>query len=346
MKKNYATVLESYLISALESDTTSTSIGSIIKKYPIKYPKELYNYQFDDNGKFSKDTKSVLEGFFTGTWGSRFNNILSEALELPKHKQRLEAYCNKSGYKLNDFRIRLDSADCYDSRDNALHSTFSINISFYNLDRYEAAGFPQAILPVLNDIVKADMGSQWKVEQIEYATDFTIYRPLNSTETKVLHGVQNRVNEKRQAQKEKAAASKKIRDQKNSERLDREMSENAEKFYTQPLKAQAMEIVKFFTFGIEWYCTDYEVKMNQTICKSFECMKLKPGEKAFKFNYTHPKTFDFRDEKPLNHPLVCYAITNSDSDYKKLEKVYFINYDRAVSKTFRSYIEAKMKAKK
>ena len=265
--------LESYLIPAMESDTTISSISSIIKKYPIKYPKELNKYQFDDKGNFDNSVKTALEEFFYSKWEKRFNDILSEALSLPAYKEKIKSYCEKTGYSIKDFELELYDIYFRYYKDEPKSTQMYLNISFRNMDRYDAPGFPQLMGPILSQIVKYDIGNKWVVSMEEYPTDFSIYRPLNSSEMKVLQQLQDTIDEKKRIAKEKASASKKLRDQKNKERVDQEISKDSKRFYDQALKAQAMEIVKHFTFKQKWYyvnTNDIDLQQAKESCEDLK----------------------------------------------------------------------------
>lgn len=338
------TDLNRYLI-AMESNREANSISQITKKFPIKYPKELNNYQFDMKGNFNKSLKSIIEDFFyKSDWEKRFNNILADVLVIPKNKQKIENWCEKNDYKVDSFNIELVNIYFREYPKDINYNQMYINISFSNIDRYDAPGFPQLMQPILSQIIKSDIGNEWIVEKGEYPTDFNIYRSLTSKETKVLKDIQNSANEKQKLAKEKAAEAKKNRDQKNTERINLEIANNTDRFYKQSLKDQAIEIVSYFTENNKYYFDKYNLKLAENSLNSLKSIKLNPGEKVFKFSYNYQNSFDLWGE-PVNLQRECYVVTSENSNYKKLEKVYFLNYIDITSETFESYMKKKALSK-
>lgn len=345
--KNYDEILESYLIPAMESDINNGSISSIIKKYPIKYPNELNNYQFDMKGNFDKGTKSSIENFFYHGWSKRINSILSEVFELPQYNQKIKKYCEKTNFKISDFKIQLVDIYFRVYKKDVKNNNMFINITFDDIDRYNAPGFSNLMLPILSQVIKSDIGSNWIVEAGEYPTDFNIHRNLTSSEIKPLVNIQECIDKKNNEAKQKAAkaaAAKKLRDQKMQELINNELK-NSEKFYSQSVEKQAMEIIKFFTFDTKMYYDNYDTSELLPRCNN-ELKSIKPenGEKIITLKYDEPNSFNIFG-KSIRMPRIAIAITDDSSNYKKLKKVYFVYHNKTISRTLESYIKEKILSK-
>ena len=331
----------SYII-ANEGTTEPNSITQILKKFPITYPKEMYEFQFTLDGKFEKSVKTTVHNFFqTSGWTKRFNEILSLLLETKKYNQKIIAYCERYGYKISDFKI--DLIDAYfseytkDVRTNQLY----INISFHNIDRYDAPGFQQLMNPILTYIVKNDIGNNWFVENGEYPTDFIICRPLSNAESNALKKIHDLNEAKKKEKAEKNSIARKKYAEKVSKKVELENYLNSNKFYGKSLREQAFEIVNFFTLDKKYYYDRYTLSNMNNIFSKLESMKENEGEKIFKFKYERKNAFDIFG-KPVTIPLTCYVVTKNDSDYKKLDKVYFLDYENIRSETFNTYIKKKV----
>lgn len=290
--------LESYLIPAIESDSTISSIEAIIKKYPINYPKELNNYKFGDSGNFDENVeKTIKKFFFSADYTSRFNNVLRETLSLVKYKEKIKKYCEKTNYTIDDFKIEIDDVYFRYYRDDIKNNQMYVYISFGDrIDRYEAPRFPQLMLPILSEIVKNDFGSQWIVKNEEYPTEFTIYRPLNSAEVKFLQEIHER----------------------NISAKNKEIDEKINKFYRMPIYKQIKTMFDDIIFEDGYYEWDIGVKLN---------------EKRFNLN---------EGDKIINLKFGCLyvaGITNKDSNYKKLKKIYYSNDEQLRCITVKQYFE-------
>ena len=312
------------------------------------YPKELWNYKFTSNGKFDNATKSAIKSVIeTSAWETRLNELFTKAIISPKYKKKINEYCEKNGIKINKFEIEVLQVYFRENSKSPENNNMFINITFRMIDRYNCPGFVSIVTPILLDIIKSDMGNEWIVERSEYPTDFIIYRKLNNNEVKTLQDIKNNINIKQNSINENRKATRKLHKEKINETIEQEISNNSEKFYNQSLKDQALEIVKYFTFNSSYYYD--KPLLNKKIPKelaSIESIKLDSGEKMFKFEYMHPKSFEIYHGKPIQNKLICYAISSKENNYKKLNKVYFIKYEHIVSETFNSYIKAKVTNKK
>lgn len=290
--------LESYLIPAMESDNAPRSINEILKKYPIKYPKELDNYQFDEKGNFTESMQNTVEEFFfKSDWEERFNNILQEALSLSKYQEKVKRYCEKSDYNVEDFKIDIYHISFGYYRDDVRRNQLYLHISFETrMDRYDAQGFPQFILPILNEIVHVSMGNQWIIENVDYPTRFTIYRPLTSSEIRSLREIQKR----------------------NASVKNKEIDEKLNKFYSMPLTKQISHMFEDIISENGWYECDVDVKINE------KRLNLNDGDKLFHVNF---------------HKLNVIGVANKDSNYKKLKKLYYLDYGQLRCITVKQYFE-------
>jgi len=349
MYYDYAETLESYMIDvALES----LNVNSIIKKYPISYPKEMFEFQFDTNGRFDKSLKDKIEEFFyESNWQKRFNDILIESLSSENYSKKIKSFTDKVDYNvsINDFKIYLSSVYFSEYPPDVTMNNLYINIHCNNIDRYDAPGFPQLMLPILSEIVKNDIGGGFKVERGEYPTYFAITRPLNGNESKALQNIKKSKDIKKKEEAEKRKIAKALRSEKVEELTNKAVAENSEKFYKQSLMNQAMEIVKYFTFDIKYYYDNYSVQegMHNSVEPIEKRIKLDDGEKVFKFNYKHPSSFNLHG-KPVDNQRVCYVISDSSSNYKKLKKVYFLGYtyNQVMAESFNTYMKKKVTTKK
>lgn len=309
----------------------------------INYPKELNLYQFTTNGKFDQSTKANINSFFENSdWIKKLNESFYEILTSPKYDQKFKSFCDKTGYKLSMFKIYLLTVYFNDNNKNVINNNVYINITFEDIDRYDCPGFVSLVKPILSYIIKTEMGSNWILEGSEYPTDFIIYRKLNSEEIKSLRIIQKSNNEIRKQQAETARNAKAARTQKINELYEQELKKCSEAFYNQSLKDQAFEILKYYTFNRKCYYDEYSLDiMIPNELNIIKSTRLKRDEKMFAFDYIQPNSFDI-NSKPIQNKLTCYAIANKESDYKKLVKLYYINYIRRDSATFNTYIKSKV----
>lgn len=319
-------VLESFIIP--EDSIATESLNN-------NYPKELSAYKFTTNGKFDPSTKTSINEFFENSdWIKRLNKLFNEVLTSSKYNQKVKVFCNKTGYKLSDFKFYLLTVHFNENSKNAMNNNVYINITFDNIDRYDCPGFVSLVKPILSNIIKTEMGANWILEGSDYPTDFIIYRKLNSEEEKSLQTIQQSNDE---IKKQKAA-----KNSKTNELYKQELKNSNEAFYKQSLKDQALEILKYFTFNKKWYYDNNLLKYQiPNKLKYIKSIKLNPDEKMIAFDYIHPNSFN-RDGNPIQNKLTCYAITNKDSGYKKLVKLYYIYYDQVAAATFNTYIKSKV----
>lgn len=345
--------LESLLTEGEELSIANEGLGSniptIVKETKLQYPSCFKSYEFDKDGNFTKEFKGKIEKFLNDSkWESHFNHILSETLKLPNYSKRIEDYCKKSGQKESDFRISLLEPYFDQNKKIPSNNNMYISFSFYDIDRYDCQGFHQLIFPILKLITKYDMGNEWIVESYDDPTNFCIYRKLSGSELKNLQNIQSSLEAKKNEKNKANAIKAKARKEKDKAQFDEVYEKDSERFYSQSLKDQAMEIVNYFIKVKDrvFYYNRYQVKEGIP-SEINRYLKSNPGKdkKITAFDYIQENSGDMMSGKPIKLNLKCFAVTSASSDYKKLDTLYFLLFDRFVSITYNKYLQFKLKNK-